>query len=175
MNRTLIFCILLIAVLAMTAFAQSDDVGQLNTWTTGAVSRRNDSDQGATYLKEVRAAKNTGFDRVVFEFTAGLPGYYKVEFVKASDLVATGEDLIKINGKYFIGVNMRSMPDPQPEDNIADAKIPKGNLKLPVVTEIKQVDWFEAYRDFGIGLNAKKEFRVTQLSNPSRLVIDFKQ
>lgn len=174
MKRTFIFCVLFIAVFASTAFGQSEDVGQLNTWTSGMISRQNGDSDGANYLKDVRIAKNAGFDRVVFEFTSGIPRY-QIKFVKASELVATGEDLIKIKGKFFIDVNMQSLPYPEPEEKIADVKLPKGNLKLPVITEIKEIEWFEGYREFGIGLNAKKEFRVQELSNPSRLVIDFKQ
>jgi hypothetical protein len=175
MKKLLIFTILLMAILVSTTFAQSEDVGKLNVWTLSTVARQNDSNDGATYLKEVRAAKNSGFDRVVFEFTGGLPAYFKVEFVKASDLVSPGEEVIKVKGKYFVGVFLRSQPYPEPEENIADAKFPKGNLKLPIFNEIKEIEWFEGYREFGIGLNAKKNFRVTQLRNPSRLVIDFKQ
>ncbi len=175
MKKLFVMTVLMIGCLALTARAQSQDSGQLNTWTTRTVARQTDAGDGATYLKEVRVAKNIGFDRVVLEFTGGIPAYYRVEFIKASDIVATGEETIKINGKYFVGVFLRSMTYPEPDEKIADAKMPKGNLKLPVISEFKEIEWFEGYRDFGIGLKARKEFRVTQLSNPSRLVIDFKQ
>jgi hypothetical protein len=174
MRKIFIFTILMTSVLASTVFAQWQDEGKLKVWTSGTISRQSDEGTKPTYLKEVKIAKNVGFDRVVFEFTGGLPRY-QIKFVKASDLVAPGEELIKISGKYFIDVNLQSLPTPEPEEKIADAKIPKGNLKLPVVSEIKEIEWFEAVREFGIGLNAKKQFRVMQLSNPTRLVIDFKQ
>jgi hypothetical protein len=42
------------------------------------------------------------------------------------------------------------------------------------VRDIKTVDWFENFFSFAVGLKAKKAFRVRELSNPTRLVIDFK-
>jgi len=51
---------------------------------------------------------------------------------------------------------------------------PKKKLKFPTLMQIQQGVWFEGIQDFIIGVKAKKSFRVQELSNPSRLVIDFK-
>jgi len=50
----------------------------------------------------------------------------------------------------------------------------KGKLNLRAVRQIKEEVWFEGIRDFLIGVKAKKPFRIQELANPSRLVIDFK-
>jgi len=52
--------------------------------------------------------------------------------------------------------------------------IPKGKLNLPAVAQIDDRELFEGFYDFLIGVNGRKLFRVTELTNPSRLVIDFK-
>jgi hypothetical protein len=46
---------------------------------------------------------------------------------------------------------------------------------MPVIQEIKNSDFFEGYLAFAVGLKARTVYRVRQLSNPARLVIDFKQ
>ena len=49
-----------------------------------------------------------------------------------------------------------------------------GEQNLPILQDIKSVDWFENFFSFAVGLKIKKPFRVQELSSPSRLVIDFK-
>jgi hypothetical protein len=174
MKKLFILAALIIIGLSATAFGQWKDVGKLDAWTLATISRQNNDSSETAYLKNVRVGKNKGFDRIVFEFTGDIPRY-QINFVKAADLIATGEDLIKVGGKFFIEVDFQMMPYPEPEDKIADVVLPKGNQKLPIFNEVKEIEWFEGYRSFAIGLNAKKQFRVSQLKNPTRLVIDFKQ
>jgi hypothetical protein len=174
MKKLFIIAALTIIALSSTAFGQWKDVGKLDAWTLATISRQNNDSSETPYLKNVRVGKNKGFDRIVFEFTGDIPRY-QINFVKAADLIATGEDLIKVGGKFFIEVDFQMMPYPEPEDKIADVVLPKGNQKLPIFNEVKEIEWFEGYRSFAIGLNAKKQFRVSQLKNPTRLVIDFKQ
>ena len=173
MKKLFIIVVFTGIALTSTAFGQWKNVGKLDTWTSATISRQNNDSNETAYLKNVRVGKNKGFDRLVFEFTGDVPRY-QIEFVKAADLVATGEDLIKVGGKFFIDVDFQMMPYPEPEDKIADVVLPKGNQKLPIFNEIKEIEWFEGYRSFALGLNAKKQFRVLQLKNPTRLVIDFK-
>jgi len=46
---------------------------------------------------------------------------------------------------------------PYPDDEkLAQAKIPSGGLNLPVISEIKEIEWFEGVRPFAVGLRAKK-------------------
>jgi hypothetical protein len=172
MKRTFIFCLLFIAVFASTAAAQWPDNGKLNAWTSRTISRRHDESREAAYLKEVRVGRNKGFDRVVFEFIGDIPRY-QVEYVKAP-IVGTADEEIKVAGRYFVEINLQLLPYPEPEQNIAEAIIPEGRLKFPAISEVKEIEWFEGVRPFVVGLKAKKLFRVQQLSNPTRLVIDFK-
>jgi hypothetical protein len=71
-----------------------------------------------------------------------------------------------------MSIGLHGLPYPDSPDD--DAAIPKGNLKLAVLREIKEIEWFEGDRLFGIGLNKRALFRVQELTNPYRLVIDIK-
>ena len=170
-KTTLILGFFIVAASFSTAAAQWQDAGKLNVWTTATVSRITNS-ADSIYLTRVRAAKNDGFDRIVFEFTGGMPSY-QIEYVKSGVFENTGEQKIRVGGKAFLDVNLQSLPYPESK-TAKDAAIPKGNQKLAVFNEIREIEWFEGVRDFGIGLNAKRQFRVQELLNPIRLVIDFK-
>ena len=172
MKRLLILAVLLSNVFVSGVWAQSKTEGKLNAWTPARVSRENKW-RKTPYLKAVRVAKNKGFDRLVFEFTGDVPSF-QAEFIKPP-ITGTADEEIKIAGKYFLSFNMRTLPYPDEADKIPDADIPVGRLNLPVIAEITQIEWFEGDRWFVVGLKAKKLYRVQQLQNPSRLVVDFKQ
>ena len=172
MRKNLIFTILLTVIFASNAFGQSGNGGELNTWTSAGISRLNEKNAKPAFLKEVRVAKNKGFDRIVFEFTGDLP-HFTVGYVKPP-ITGSGENEIKVSGKYFVEITFHSLTFPE-DENYKYEKIKKANLKLPVVSELQEIEWFEGVRPFAAGLKAKKDFRVTQLTNPTRLVVDFKQ
>ena len=53
--------------------------------------------------------------------------------------------------------------------------MPKQKIpKMPLIKEIKPLGWFEAEVGYIIGLKRRTPFRVQLLSNPDRLVVDFK-
>jgi len=149
----------------------TNTTGKLKVWTTAPVVRdQNSSDS----FREMRVAKQKGFDRVVFEFAKSVPNY-SVHFEKPPIENYSGEDL-KMSGKAFVVVQFFIVSYPEDTDMSKIVfEIPKQKLKVPVVTEIKNSEWFEGYLSFAIGLRKRTPFRVQQLSNPARLVIDFKQ
>jgi hypothetical protein len=149
----------------------TNKTGKLNVWTTAPVVR--DENSSASF-KEMRVAKQKGFDRVVFEFAENVPNF-SVHFEKPPITNYGGEDL-KMSGKAFVVVQFHLVSYPEDADTSKIVfEIPRNKLKAPVVTEIKNSEWFEGYLSFAIGLRKRTPFRVQQLSNPARLVIDFKQ
>ena len=44
-----------------------------------------------------------------------------------------------------------------------------------MTSHVEAAGFFEGHYDFLLGLRSRRLFRVTELANPSRLVIDFKQ
>jgi hypothetical protein len=172
MRKLFVFTILFISAFSGTVCGQLLNKGKLNVWTTGTISRQNFYRNAPPVLKEVRVAKNKGFDRVVFEFTGEMPDF-QIEYTKPP-IMGTGEDVIKVVGKYFVEINLQMLVFPE-DENFKYKPIEQANLKLPVVSEVQEIEWFEGVRPFAIGLKSKKGFRIQQLKNPTRLVIDFKQ
>jgi hypothetical protein len=172
MKKPLIFTILLSVVFVSSVFGQSGNSGKLNVWTSANISRLNEKSDKPAFLKDVRVAKNKGFDRIVFEFTGDLP-HFTIEYTNAP-ITGTGENVIKVGGRYFVEITFHSLLFPE-DENYKYKKIEKANLKLPVIGELEEIEWFEGVRPFAVGLKAKKDFRVSELTNPTRLVVDFKQ
>jgi hypothetical protein len=172
MKKLLIFTILLNGILALSAYGQNQDSGKLDVWTANSISRFSYKGGNPAFLKEVRVAKNKGFDRIVFEFTGDLPPF-SIEYVKPP-ITGTSENVIKVSGRYFVEITFHSLIFPE-DANYKYKMIEKANLKLPVISELQEIEWFEGDRPFAVGLKAKKDFRVSQLANPARLVVDFKQ
>jgi hypothetical protein len=172
MKKILLFTILISGFLVSNALAQWDDTGKLNVWTSNVVSRQNKESRKTPYLKEVRVAKNKGYDRVVFEFLGDIPRY-RIEYIN-SPITNTADQEIKVSGKFFVSIILQLLPYPD-DEKFPEAKIPKGKLSFPVISELQEIEWFEGDRPFVVGLKAKKPYRVQQLKNPARLVIYFKQ
>jgi hypothetical protein len=159
-----------------SAPAQFENSGSLNTWTTKPVSRRHDSGRQSPYVKIVRAAKQNDSDRVVFEFVGPFPNY-RIEYLKGHFYDGEGGRVrIKSAGNVFVQIEFNMIPASDEQLKFTEAKnfIPKGRLRMPSVQSVSEQGLFEGFYDFVIGLSSRKPFRLTELSNPPRLVVDFK-
>ena len=134
---------------------------------------------GATaLLSEVRAAGQVGFDRVVFEFAAGLPGY-KVGYVERPVRQDGSGDEVQVGGQAVLEVRMS--PASGAEVSAAGVRTtytgpdrlrPRGGS---VVTEVVRVGDFEAQLTWVVGASARSPFKVTTLGSPARLVVDVRR
>lgn len=163
---------LLSVFLVSTAEAQYENKGSLKTWTTRTVSRAKKYE--TVEFVKMKVGKNQGYDRVVFEFKGDLPNY-EVNYVKPPIPFSETNEYVKIKGKAFVEVSFSLVPYPDAPPENYKLQFLEKELKMPVIQEIKNSDWFEGSLAFAIGLRAKKLYRVEELSNPARLVVDFKQ
>jgi len=172
MKKQLVLLIGFIVVFALNASAQWGDAGKFSTWTSATFSRKNNASKKTPYLREIRSARNQGFDRVVFEFTGDIPRY-QIEYI-TPPIVGTADEEVKVRGKYFVSINLQSLPYPD-DEKLADVGMITDFKTAYAVSELREIEWFEGTRWYVVGLKAKKLYRVQQLKNPTRLVIDFKQ
>ncbi len=102
---------------------------------------------------------------------------YRIEYLKGRFYENEGgRQRIKIAGNAFVQVNLNLIPTDEEQMKLReqDSFIPKGRLKFRSVLELDEAGLFEGYYDFLLGLRARKLFRVSELSSPLRLVIDFR-
>ena len=174
-NLRFVSAAMLVLFVLLSVPAQIDNVGTFNTWTTNPFSRAHNSSNQASYIKVVRAAKQTGFDRVVYEFEGPFPNY-RIEYLNGRlyDTEA-GRQHIRQAGNVFLQINFFVIPTDDEQLKFTNAKnfVPRGRLRMPSLQSVKDKVLFEGYYDFLMGVSSRKLYRVTELSNPSRLVIDF--
>lgn len=122
-------------------------------------------------LTAVRAAEHPGFDRVVFEFADGpLPGY-RVAYLEGPAHDCGAGDEKPVAGDAILEVTLRPA---NAHTEAGEATIPfrEQPLNLPVLREIERTCDFEAVVTWVLGVSSERPFRVTELSGPTRLVVD---
>lgn len=123
-------------------------------------------------LTAVRAATHEGYDRVVFEFAAAdeMPGYH-LEYID-KPVRDCGEGSAKeVAGDAWLEVRMSPV---YAHTEAGQPTIPfrEQSLNLPVLRELERTCDFEAVTTWVLGLGSPNPYRVQELSDPPRLVVD---
>lgn len=125
-------------------------------------------------LIDVRAAAHPGFDRVVFEFENGVPGY-RVGYAERPILADGSGDEVAVTGGAVLVVRM----EPALDADLTVESAPKtytGPTRFApdaaVVSELVRTGGFEAVLAWAVGVDEERPFRVTRLENPARIVLD---
>lgn len=160
------------AARAQRADEYYNKTGRLNVWTTEGVLRNKTGN--APELGAIRFGKHEGYDRLVFEMKGELIGYY---VTYDEPFLADGEGQISPpRGKTFAKVSLYPISSTNENVEANDRIVARQNkTAMPVIRGIKQLEWFEGELSYVIGLKRRTPFRVQVLSNPTRLVVDFKQ
>jgi hypothetical protein len=127
-------------------------------------------------LTDVRAARHEGFDRVVFQFRNVLPGY-DVRYVSPPVHQDGSGKVVPIAGSYVARIRM---------ENALDADLTQASAPLtytgpqrftpgtPEIAELARAGGFEGVLTWVAGLQDRVDFRVSTLTGPPRLVVDFR-
>lgn len=118
----------------------------------------------------LRAAAHAGFDRVVFEFEGGVPGYH-LEYVDRPVRDCGAGEPRPIAGDAWLEVRMSpaNAHTEEGKPTIAEREITPG---LPNVREIERTCDFEAVVTWVVGVGSPNRYRVFELHDPPRLVVD---
>ena len=128
--------------------------------------------------KDVRSAGHPCFERFVIEFQTpdqpvpAFPGYW-VRYATGPVGLAPSGQTITMRGSASLLVSMAAAmkwTNPVGYDGPHDV-FPSG---LSMIKEYRLIEDFEGQSAWAIGLDRKRNFQVTQLSNPPRLVIDIR-
>lgn len=139
------------------------------TWTAGIVE--DVRSQPAVTLRAVRSARHADFDRVVFEFEGGrLPGYH-IAYIDAPVRACGSGHTVSMAGDGWLEVRLT------PARAHTEAGAPTITERtrapgLPVVRELAMTCDFEAIVTWVLGAAAPNRYRVTELADPARLVVD---
>lgn len=128
---------------------------------------------GVVTLRAVRSGQHANFDRVVFEFDGGqLPGY-RIEYIDRPVRQCGSGDAVPLAGDGWLSVRMEP----------ARAHTEEGQATIPlsyrprrvnhtIIKEIVSTCDFEGQVEWVLGVSSPNHYRVMELSNPARLVVD---
>ncbi len=120
----------------------------------------------AARLVDIRVGRHETYDRVVFEFRGGRPGYE----VSYDPLDAPGSGKrVALAGSHSLEVVFREVKTPPSYDGPTTL-----TPRLPSVAQVKYLGGWEGVTKAGIGVSSRSllGFRVLTLDDPARVVID---
>ncbi len=125
---------------------------------------------GPALLAGVRVGRHDSYDRTVFDFTGGTPGY-RVEYAPLQT-EGTGA-LVRLEGAATLAIHFH----PAYAHNL-DTYAPTIDLRqvltprFPTLRQVRFGGDFEGYVSAGLGVADRLGFRVFALANPYRVVVD---
>ncbi len=125
---------------------------------------------GIPLLVDVRTGLHADFDRVVFEYIGGLPGY-RVEYVSLP-IVQCGSGFAEpVDGTAFLQVLMSFAAA---FDETGTSTFDQKELlpALPSIVEVQSICVFEGNVTWVVGLSGEADFSVFTLEDPFRIVVD---
>lgn len=127
-------------------------------------------------LTAVRVARHEGYDRIVFQFRNAVPGY-DVRYVPRPVTQDGSGEAVSVDGAFVARIRMENALDA----DLSKASAPPtytGPARIvpttPEVAELVRVGGFEGVLTWVAGLRDRVDVRVTTLSDPPRLVVDFR-
>ena len=122
----------------------------------------------APELVSVRTVERKGYDRVLFSFEGAMPGY-QVRYVP--EVADQAGRPLALPGKAFLAVTFEPARahDPGGEPTVSTATLTPAS---PVLRQVRFAGDFEGRVSFGLGLARRGGFRVSELHDPTRVVVD---
>ncbi|HWM94790.1 MAG TPA: hypothetical protein VN493_28815 [Thermoanaerobaculia bacterium] len=160
----------LLILLLLSACAPSTPVRTEPFEGTTEASEKQRPDLHPALLREVRAASQQGFDRVVFEFEGSAVPGYRVEYVDEAVQCGSGET-VQVAGSSWLQVRL-TPANAHTEAGEPTVRERERHLDLPVLKELESTCDFEAEVTWVLGLASRRPYRVQELSSPARLVVD---
>lgn len=139
-------------------------------WTAGNVALRRPSLRPVT-LKAVRAARNEGFDRVVFEFDGPQVPGYQLEYIDSPVIKCGSGDPTAIAGQGWLQVRL-TPAQAHTEQGQPTVTAREQKPGLPVILELELTCDFEGEVTWVLGNQKPNKYRVMELREPTRLVVD---
>jgi hypothetical protein len=143
-------------------------------WTTEAKTGpggRKPPDGPSAKLTAVRAAAHSGYDRVVFQFEGTRVPGYRIEYVGEITLGESDDEFLTLQGGALVQATFQgsASDDHRPGTQTVPDRF------TPGLAQVKQIglaeDW-EGLVRLGIGLDHRAGFRVLELRDPVRVVVD---
>lgn len=139
-------------------------------WTTAPVDLQR-ANQDPVVLRNVRTEQQQRFDRLVFEFAnAALPGY-RIAYADGPARECGTGNVVAVEGATTLLVRL-SPAQAHTEDGTVTIRAARQRLELPVLRDMHLLCDFEGEVAWAFGVGARNGYRVSEFSDPARVVID---
>jgi hypothetical protein len=125
---------------------------------------------GSSNVTDVRATKQSGFDRFVLQFDAKVPTYTVKRQAKPVFTTGGSGQSVLLSGSVGALVQIHAATGAGTYSGPTDLAHPE----FAVLVEARLTGDFEGYVSWGLGLSRNACMRAFTLSSPARLVVDFK-
>jgi hypothetical protein len=141
-------------------------------WTLEPLSGTHEPGGVAT-LVAARIARNEGFDRLVLEFDEAWLPSWTVGYSERPILQCGSGEPVEIGGAAALRVHLEPA---RAHDDQGRVTLEERSFRsaLPVILEARLICDFEAHVEWAVGTTSPAPFRVLELADPTRLVIDFR-
>ncbi len=129
----------------------------------GAPALASGTSTGPPTLTSIRAAHHPGFDRLVFQFSGGLPIKRTVHYVPKVIADASGK-VVPVSGSARMRVVFSAAS--------VGKNLNQRSFALPGLLQVVQAGNFESVVSYGVGVAKKEPVHLFTLTNPARVVID---
>lgn len=143
--------------------------------TTSEIRQEQAGDYANATLTDVRFGPRASEDRAVFEFTDAIPGF-TVRFTDQPTECGSGR-AVDVAGDYFLEVSMSpaAAHDPRDDDRRPTIEMTERTLQMPRIQGARQTCDHHAGVTWVLGLSERAPFRVLDLENPYRIVVDVRR
>jgi len=125
-------------------------------------------------LTDVRMAGHPCFDRIVFEFEGVGPPGFEVGYLESPPTEDPTGNPVDLAGSVFLEIRMQSASGFDFEANVPSytgpARLAPGDTTY--AREAARTGDFEAILAWVVGLDEGRDFKVSTLADPTRLVVD---
>jgi len=118
-----------------------------------------------------RITETPSFDRVVFNFRGGAPGWH-AGYVPQESADASGSP-VPLEGRAFFNLTLTPAHASYPRSSRPTPAERSATPRLAILRQVKPAGDFEGYVGFGFGLSRHVGYHIFALRNPTRIVVDF--
>jgi hypothetical protein len=133
-------------------------------WSSGPQAGARQNGTGDAVLAKVRAARQDGYDRLVFEFRGGLPGY-QARYV--GQVTTAGGEHLDLEGTAFLLLAFDGASSGDAGAASQDLRPRLGSLR-----QVRLVDEGGGRLRFAVGVDAVAGYLAHELTDPDRVIVD---
>lgn len=122
-------------------------------------------------LRDIRVGTNMGFDRVVFDFGDAAVPSWDIQYIEDPLRTCGAAKPVDLDGEGALRIRM-SPAQAHDARGVRTVVADRRPENMPVLRELKLICDFSGVVEVVLGVGARNHFRITEVSQPSRLIVD---